>query len=109
MSSFCSGSIHQYPLGLLRLGRRTLAWRLGPCYNPPEVIGMAKALREIEGMWEEITARGAELAGRRVRVTVLEDKPKLTDDEWVRLLKSVGIPAGVSLSDEAVSRENMYE
>ena len=29
-------------------------------------------MREIEGTWEEIVARSAELAARRVRVTVLD-------------------------------------
>lgn len=31
---------------------------------------------ELEGTWEEIVARAAELAGRRVRVIVLPDKPE---------------------------------
>ena len=31
---------------------------------------------ELEGTWEEIVAHAAELAGRRVRVTVLPDKPE---------------------------------
>ncbi|MEW6494381.1 MAG: hypothetical protein AB1589_17980 [Cyanobacteriota bacterium] len=31
---------------------------------------------ELEGTWEEIVAYAAELAGRRVRVIVLPDKPE---------------------------------
>ncbi|GAB4187955.1 MAG: hypothetical protein Fur006_28200 [Coleofasciculaceae cyanobacterium] len=31
---------------------------------------------ELEGTWEEIVAHAAELAGRRVRVIVLPDKPE---------------------------------
>jgi hypothetical protein len=30
---------------------------------------------ELEGTWEEIVANSSELAGRRVRVTVLPDEP----------------------------------
>lgn len=30
-------------------------------------------LKVIEGTWEEVARRGAEFAGRRVRVTVLDD------------------------------------
>ena len=30
-------------------------------------------------------------------------------DEWLRLIQSIGIETGVSLSDEAVSRESLYE
>lgn len=31
---------------------------------------------ELEGTWEEIAAHAAELAGRRVRVIILPDKPE---------------------------------
>lgn len=33
----------------------------------------------------------------------------MTNEEWVALLRSVATPAGVSLSEEAVSRESLYE
>ena len=33
---------------------------------------------ELEGTWEEIAAHAAELAGRRVRVIILPDKPELS-------------------------------
>lgn len=32
------------------------------------------AVTELEGTWEQILARSAELSGRRVRVTVLSDR-----------------------------------
>lgn len=35
---------------------------------------MATAATQLEGTWEEILDRAAEFAGRRVRVTVLNDK-----------------------------------
>lgn len=45
----------------------------------------------IEGTWEEVLARGEELAGRRVRVIVLEERPaegdKMSDDEQAELRK----------------------
>jgi hypothetical protein len=36
---------------------------------------------ELEGTWEEIVARAAELAGRRVRVIILPDKPEPSPPE----------------------------
>jgi hypothetical protein len=30
-------------------------------------------------------------------------------DEWERLLRSVAVPTGISLTDEQVSREGIYE
>lgn len=30
-------------------------------------------------------------------------------DEWERKLRSVGVPCGVSLTDEQVSRESLYD
>jgi hypothetical protein len=41
---------------------------------------MASPLLELEGTWEEIQSHAAELAGRRVRVTVLPSAPQ-TDSE----------------------------
>ena len=35
---------------------------------------MSKTLREIEGTWEEIAVRESDLRGRRVRLTVLNNK-----------------------------------
>jgi hypothetical protein len=37
---------------------------------------MAAPLMELEGTWEEIAARSAELAGRRVRLIILSDEPE---------------------------------
>jgi hypothetical protein len=36
---------------------------------------LAKPVLELEGSWEEIAQRAPELAGRRVRLTVLADEP----------------------------------
>lgn len=38
---------------------------------------MTPALREIEGTWEEITARAAELRGHRLKVIVLSPEPEV--------------------------------
>jgi hypothetical protein len=43
------------------------------------------AVTELEGTWEEILKRSAELSGRRVKVTVLSDKPTAPElDEAAR-------------------------
>lgn len=36
---------------------------------------------ELEGTWEEIVAHATELAGRRVRVIILSDKPEPSSPE----------------------------
>ncbi|NEP13746.1 MAG: hypothetical protein F6K14_26800 [Symploca sp. SIO2C1] len=63
---------------------------------------------EIEGTWEEIVAHAAELAGRRVRVIVLPDKPKALTPEAVppfrppsgrSLLRHAGTWAGEDFED----------
>lgn len=36
---------------------------------------------ELEGSWEDILRRGAELSGRRVKVSVLADEPAMPLDE----------------------------
>jgi hypothetical protein len=41
---------------------------------------MASNTRELEGTWEEIQAHAAELAGRRVRVTVLPTPEELEQE-----------------------------
>jgi hypothetical protein len=38
-------------------------------------------VHELEGTWEEIMAHAAELAGRRVRVTVLPARPESGQEE----------------------------
>jgi hypothetical protein len=37
---------------------------------------METVIRELEGTWEEIVQHAPELAGRRVRLTVLEEAPE---------------------------------
>jgi hypothetical protein len=41
---------------------------------------MTPALREIEGTWEEIAARAAELKGHRLKVIVLPPEPEVGVD-----------------------------
>jgi hypothetical protein len=41
---------------------------------------MTPALREIEGTWEEIAARAAELKGHRLKVIVLPPEPEVDVD-----------------------------
>jgi hypothetical protein len=41
---------------------------------------MTPALREIEGTWEEIAARAAELKGHRLKVIVLPSEPEARAD-----------------------------
>jgi hypothetical protein len=86
-----------------------------------EVFEMAGA-RVYEGTLEEITARhGKDLAGRRLRITVEEDRPgdnylpfyeTASPEEWSRawLSWTDSHPAdGPLLSDAAVSRDSIYE
>ena len=53
---------------------------------------------ELEGTWEEIIARSAQLAGRRVRVTVLSDHEPLKSAEesfrqgWYEAMTGKTIP-----------------
>lgn len=45
-----------------------------------------------------------------VREKLASLPPKqMTDEEWIARLRALAVPAGVSLSDEAVSRESLYE
>lgn len=39
----------------------------------------------------------------------LAAEPVVPRDEWERQLVSIGVPCGVSLSDEACSRESLYD
>jgi hypothetical protein len=43
-------------------------------------VAMTPALREIEGTWDEIAARAAELKGHRLKVIVLHPEPKVEAD-----------------------------
>jgi hypothetical protein len=42
---------------------------------------MAMPVLELEGTWEEIAARAAEFAGRRVRLTVFLSETEATEDQ----------------------------
>src|SRR5207249_3838755 len=77
----------------------------------------------LEGTWEEIARQGERLAGRRVRLEVLESGQEATEaselpfyatataaerarawEEWCRLPR----PRVPPLSDQAISRESIY-
>lgn len=48
--------------------------------------------------------------GAKVRLWVEEPPPPpLSHDEWVRRLRELAIDCGVSLSNEAVSSEGLYD
>ena len=44
-----------------------------------------------------------------VREKLAHAAHELSNDEWTQLIKNIGAPAGVSLSDEAVSSESLYD
>jgi hypothetical protein len=47
--------------------------------------------------------------GAKVQVMVQTIPVRLPDDEWVRILKELPIDCGVSLSNEALSSEGLYD
>jgi len=44
-----------------------------------------------------------------VKTIPLPQREPIPHDEWVRLLRSIGTDCGVSLTDEQVSREALYD
>jgi len=54
---------------------------------------MSEPLREIEGMWEEVAARGTEFVGRRVRLLLLDDRQQ----DFILLPRPAPTPAQASL------------
>ena len=77
---------------------------------------MGRVIDEIEGLWEEVRGRDAELARKHVRVQVMDEpdapgKRPLSPAESIRLLnelaeRSRGLPV---LPPEAFERESIYE
>ena len=68
--------------------------------------------RVLEGTWEEVSSQGPSLAGKRVRVTVLEDaQPELTLEEQERLLDELAaINAHLPpLPEDAMTRAAIYD
>jgi hypothetical protein len=66
---------------------------------------MAEPVAELEGIWEEIVARGAEFAGRRVRLTVLPESreapyPGIAPDERPSTAASLLRYAGTWVGDD---------
>jgi hypothetical protein len=48
--------------------------------------------------------------GTKVRVMIVPPPPApIPDDEWVRRLRAIATDCGVSLSNEAVSSEGIYD
>lgn len=72
-----------------------------------------RAGQVIEGPWDEIARRGAELAGKRVRLTVLEEPPPagVSLDEQERILDELAARFAhlPPLPEEAFSRESIYQ
>ena len=74
----------------------------------------------LEGTWEEVVLHAAELSGHRVRVTVLADagvsteaaegRPVIPSARAKAFRKWAGSHSRTTplLSDEAISRENLY-
>ncbi len=54
---------------------------------------------------EKAARQGKDVAGYALEVVLREAEP----DEWLARLYSMGIHTGVSLSNEAVSSEGLYE
>jgi hypothetical protein len=74
---------------------------------------VVKVPEEIEDAVEEaarelgVTPEGFVIDTLRARLA--EVTQNLPCDPWESLLVGVGLPAGVSLSDEATTRESLYE
>jgi hypothetical protein len=68
----------------------------------------------LEPKLEEALKAQAEQAGvapEELALSVLRQQllpPIVPQDDWERRLLSIGVPCGVSLSDEAVSSEGIY-
>ncbi|MCS6920169.1 MAG: hypothetical protein NZM28_10390 [Fimbriimonadales bacterium] len=72
-------------------------------------------MQVIEGLWDEVRERDAELRGKRVRVVVLEQEPLGSPiEQRLQRLREMFAhfqqrpPAG-SVADEQLRRENLYD
>lgn len=54
-----------------------------------------------------ITPEGFVIETLKATLTAIQEEPRL--DAWEATLLRIGVPAGVSLSDEATSRETLYD
>lgn len=67
--------------------------------------------QEIEGTWEEVLTHADELAGHRVRLTILDKNiSEAIDNEKLKAFETLmsPLPNVPVLSDEAMSRESIY-
>jgi PHD/YefM family antitoxin component YafN of YafNO toxin-antitoxin module len=73
--------------------------------------GLLDRLREMEDLAaiREGLAQADRGDGRPAEEVFAELRRRLADESWEESLDSVGLPAGVSLSDEATSRESLYD
>jgi hypothetical protein len=72
---------------------------------PPELEQAVKQQAERTGKTPD------EVVGETLREALLPKAAAASEghDEWVRRLRSIATPAGVSLTNEQLSRENLYE
>jgi hypothetical protein len=75
---------------------------------------MSAAPRIFEGTWEEVARHGAELAGRHVKLMVMEEVPEstqttLSPEAWVASLREWALnrPPTTHFVDD--SRDSIYE
>ena len=77
------------------------------------VVALAPDLEKVVKEHAERTGKSAEEVVeetlRRGLLPDYRDQLPPPRDEWERRLRSIGRPAGVSLTNEQLSRENLYE
>ena len=61
---------------------------------------MSKVIQEIEGAWEDIRARDADLKGKLVRLQIIEREPREVADTLRALLKDTQAQAKPVIDDE---------
>jgi len=83
--------------------------------RPTAEGGRSVERKTIEGTWEQVARRSREFAGRRVRVTVLDDpanpgvpasQEKSTEDAFKRHLLASGLVARLPAAPDALGDED---
>ncbi len=72
----------------------------------PELASLVTSMAQKQGKTPEGLA--LEILAERVQVPV-SNTPRMSHEEFKRRLAAIGKPCGVSLSDEQLSRETMYD